>query len=341
MEEGVRTTVASHPGRPKRPRALLTLLLSLIASVAVLLAGGTAVRADPTVSQLEKQIDEAWMKLEPVLEEHNATKIKLKQQRDKVKQLQAKIVPLQLQYDLAMDQVSQFATYLYVGGETSAVNALISSGTPEVFAQQLETLDQFARMQADSVDVAVKARLAYEDQKRPLDALVTNLSDQEKQEAADEKKLDGEIEKLQAAVTKLYGSTTQLGDLRPAPCPYTYPGGKAGIAVKYACAQISKRYVWGTAGPDTFDCSGLMLAAWAKAGIYLPHNAAAQRRSMPYIKEADLRPGDFVFYYSDIHHVGMYVGGGWIVHASMAGVPIKMRRLHDAPVHSYGRPVGA
>lgn len=333
--------MASHPGRPIRSRALLTLILSVVASFGVLLGSGTAVRADPTLSELEKQIDAAWNKLEPAIEEHNATKIKLAQQRKKVDAIQVKIMPLQLKLDVAMDRVGEFASYLYTGGSTSAVNSLLQSGSATVFTEQLITLDQFARMQTESVQDAIVARDALQEQKRPLDALVADLAAQEKDQLAKAKELDSAIDKLQAQVAKLYAGTTQLGANRPAPCPSTYPGGKASIAVKYACAQIGKRYVWGADGPDTFDCSGLTMAAWAKAGISLPHNAAAQRRSMPYVKEADLRPGDFVFYYSDLHHVGMYVGNGWIVHASMAGVPIRMKRLHDGAINSFGRPNGA
>ncbi|MDI5938837.1 C40 family peptidase, partial [Micromonospora sp. DH15] len=120
--------------------------------------------------------------------------------------------------------------------------------------------------------------------------------------------------------------------------PASYPGGGAGTAVKFACAQIGKPYVWGAEGPNSYDCSGLMLAAWAKAGVSLPHNAAQQRSVTAKVSRADLRPGDLVFYYSDLHHVGMYVGGGWVVHASRAGVPVKMKRVDDGPIHSFGRP---
>jgi cell wall-associated NlpC family hydrolase len=110
------------------------------------------------------------------------------------------------------------------------------------------------------------------------------------------------------------------------------------VAVSFACAQIGKPYGWGQAGPDAYDCSGLTMAAWAEAGVSLPHNAAAQRDVVSYVDRSDLRPGDLVFYYSDLSHMGMYVGGGWIVHASRAGVPIQMSPIDRSPVHSYGRP---
>lgn len=66
--------------------------------------------------------------------------------------------------------------------------------------------------------------------------------------------------------------------------------------------------------------------------------AAQQRRATANVGRSDLRPGDLVFYYSDLHHVGMYVGNGWVVHASRAGVPVKRKRVDDGPIHSFGRP---
>ena len=128
------------------------------------------------------------------------------------------------------------------------------------------------------------------------------------------------------------------GPLRPAPCPAGYPGGPAGAAVKFACAQIGKIYVWGAAGPDHFDCSGLTMAAWAKGGVSLPHSARQQHGVTKRISRAELRAGDLVFYYGDLHHVAMYVGDGWVVHASQSGKPITMKRVDDGDINSYGRP---
>ena len=168
--------------------------------------------------------------------------------------------------------------------------------------------------------------------------MIAELTQTEAVLAAKTKQIDTEIEKLQKLRLQAYGSSTSLGDLRPAPCPSVYPGGKAGVAVKFACAQIGKPYVWGADGPGGYDCSGLTSAAWRKAGVSLPHNAAAQRGVVSSVKESQLRPGDLVFYYGDIHHVGMYVGNGWLVHASRAGVPVLMKRYDDGNVNSFGRP---
>jgi cell wall-associated NlpC family hydrolase len=332
-------TAHAHPRtapRSRRPR-LTAVAVAVAAAGAVLLTGATA-HAEPSPAEYEQMIDVAWNRLEPVIEQHNAARIQLQQNKAKQAVLMRRIQPLQLQIDLAMAKVGEMAARAYMGANTSVFNALLTSGSPTKLADQLSFLDQVARTQRAQISNVTDLKAKYEAQKRPLDALVTQLAKTEAALAAQEKAINTEIKRLQALRLRAYGAAGGLGELRPAPCPVTYPGGAAGIAVKYACAQIGKPYVWGADGPDSYDCSGLTMAAWAKAGVYLPHNAAAQKREIPSVSRANLRPGDLVFYYSDVHHVGMYVGGSWIVHASMAGVPIKMRDIDAAPIVGYGRP---
>src|SRR3954453_18602360 len=83
--------------------------------------------------------------------------------------------------------------------------------------------------------------------------------------------------------------------------------GRAAAAVHFAMAQVGKAYVYGAAGPSAYDLSGLTMAAWAQAGVSLPPSSSAQMSSGPHIAESDLQPGDLVFYYSPVSHVGMYI----------------------------------
>ena len=314
-----------------------SLVFLAVVTIAVL-GGASAVRAEPSVAEIEKQIDEKWAQLEPAIEKHNATRQDLAARKKQAAALGKRISPLQLQVELAMQQVTDLVIEDYKIGNTASIVALLDSGSPSVLTERLGIIDQFAKRQANSVQKVADLRQKYADEKAPLDAMIAELTQTEKVLAAKTKQIDVEIEKLQKLRLQAYGSGTSLGDLRPAPCPSVYPGGKAGVAVKFACAQIGKPYVWGADGPGGYDCSGLTSAAWRKAGVSLPHNAAAQRGVVKSVKESDLRPGDLVFYYGDIHHVGMYVGNGWLVHASRAGVPVLMKRYDDGNVNSFGRP---
>ncbi|MEU8332543.1 NlpC/P60 family protein [Micromonospora sp. NPDC048839] len=334
-----RSAAAGPPSIAPRPRwSRFTTALAALAGVAVVLTGSaTAAHADPSVAEIERQIDADWNKLEPVIEQHNATRIDLANKRRQAQALAARITPLERQVDAAMDKVSALAVRAYKGENVLTVNAVLGSQSPSEVVGQLEMLDRFAHNQQQDVREVSDLRDELARQKAPLDEMVTQLTRTEAQLAAKKKQINDEIDKLQKLRLKVYGSGGG-GPLRPAPCPGSYPGGAAGTAVKFACAQIGKPYVWGAEGPNSYDCSGLMLAAWAKAGVSLPHNAAAQSRVTKNVSKGDLRPGDLVFYYSDIHHVGMYVGGGWVVHASQAGQPVKMKKVDDGPIHSYGRP---
>ena len=95
----------------------------------------------------------------------------------------------------------------------------------------------------------------------------------------------------------------------PAPVDVSVSG-NAGAAVPTRWRQVGDAYVYGAAGPDAFDCSGLTMMAWAQAGVSLPHSSSAQYGSGPHVAASALQPGDLVFYYSPISHVGMYIGNG-------------------------------
>jgi len=116
------------------------------------------------------------------------------------------------------------------------------------------------------------------------------------------------------------------------------PSVQAGIAVEAALSRRGLPYVWGAVGPDSFDCSGLMLWAWQQAGIEIPRNSAAQA-GLHEIPLDQLQPGDLVTYYSPVTHVGMYVGNGKVLHASMPGVPIKVVDLAAAGPNPTGHAV--
>jgi cell wall-associated NlpC family hydrolase len=115
------------------------------------------------------------------------------------------------------------------------------------------------------------------------------------------------------------------------PGPVSGGSSKGAIAVQAAEAELGKPYVWGAAGPDSFDCSGLIVWAWAKAGVSLPHQSAQQYATGTHVAESDLQPGDIVAYYSPIHHVAMYVGNGMVIQAPDTGDVVKYSPVDSMP----------
>jgi cell wall-associated NlpC family hydrolase len=137
------------------------------------------------------------------------------------------------------------------------------------------------------------------------------------------------------------GSSTPAATPAPAPAPPSNVpavSGLAGIAVQAAYSQLGKPYRYATAGPDSYDCSGLTHFAWGQAGVYLPRNSRAQAAATPRVPPAAAQPGDLIFYYSPISHVGIYAGGGQLVHAPNSGTVVKVSGVSWGKVTAVGRP---
>lgn len=137
----------------------------------------------------------------------------------------------------------------------------------------------------------------------------------------------------------------QPATVAPPPVDATPPAptGGAASAIAFARAQLGDPYVWGAAGPDSWDCSGLTMMAWAAAGVSLPHYSVAQYDATTPISAADLRPGDLVFWGStsspgSIFHVALYAGDGMIIHAPRTGRPVTLDSMYYwVPPNFFGR----
>jgi cell wall-associated NlpC family hydrolase len=117
------------------------------------------------------------------------------------------------------------------------------------------------------------------------------------------------------------------------------PSGAAQAAVDTALAQVGDPYVWGAGGPDAFDCSGLTQYAYSAAGVSLPHSSSSQSRMGTPVSRSELQPGDLVFFYSPVSHVGMYIGNGQMVHASTSGKPVQVVSLDSLGSYNSARRV--
>jgi peptidoglycan DL-endopeptidase CwlO len=295
-------------------------------------------QAEPSTSEIEKQIDAQWNQLEPVIEEHNKVQAELAANKAKVNALTEQIRPLQEQIDAARSKVAALTIHEYKSGRTSALNAVLAGGSSAALGDRLVRLEALARKQEAALADVLKLKKEYDEVKRPLDELVAKLSAQEADLAKRKANIDIEIKKLNDARLAAFGTTKSKGALQPAPCPSTYPGGPASVAARTACQQIGKPYVFGSTGPGTFDCSGLTLYAWKAAGVSLRHYTNWQFQDTKRVSRAELRPGDLVFYFSDLHHMGMYVGDGWLLHAPTSGDVVRMKRMDGDPIAGFGRP---
>jgi cell wall-associated NlpC family hydrolase len=320
-----------------RRRALAALAAVLI----VVTATNTTAYAAPTVADLEAQINQEWNTLEPLVEQYNELHTTLQANQAKVAALQTQIKPLKLQVDLVQARVGAMSANLYETGPLSNLSAILESGSPANLMEQLSTLEAMTRRQTDTVQGAADLMAKYDTQKQPLDALVAVETQQDAQLAAQTTTIQQQMNSLQVLRQQAYGASGMSGGaIRPVACPFVLGTGKGAIAAKVACDQIGKPYVWATAGPRTFDCSGLTLYAWAAAGVTLRHFTQWQWDDSKPVSRAQLQPGDLVFYFSDHHHMSMYVGGNWVVHAPTSGDVVRMTQLDNPylPIAGFRRP---
>jgi cell wall-associated NlpC family hydrolase len=313
-----------------------------LAALLVLLAPTTHAYAEPTPADVEKQIDAKWNELEPLIEQYNTVHSQLTANKGKLGQLQDQLAPLQLQVDMALSKVSDLAINVYKGGPGSTFNAILSGGGVTALADQLTLLNMVARNQKDQISNVAAARDRYAADKKALDGVIAQQSKQDADLADRKKTIETQINDLQKMRQAAYGSGgPATGALKPVACPVEYIGGPAGVAATKACSLIGKPYHWADDGRNGgYDCSGLVMAAWSAAGVHLAHSSQTQRSQTKRITRAQLRTGDLVFFYSDIHHVGIYVGGGWMVHAPNTGDQVRMAQIdrYGGNIAGYGRP---
>jgi peptidoglycan DL-endopeptidase CwlO len=324
--------------------ALRAVAFTTVAGVATLLFVLTPAFANPTPapSDVEAQIDQQWNTLEPIIEQYNTVHSQLAANKAKSATLQNQLQPLQLQVDMALNKVSDIAVNVYMGGPASTLNAVLTTSSPTSLADQLTLLNMVARSQQEQISNVTVVRDKYAGDKKALDDLIAQQAKQDADLAAKKKQIEDRISQLQKLRQQAYGSSgAATGSLKPVACPVEYVGGAAGTAANKACSLIGKPYIWGAAGPSGYDCSGLTMVAWLAAGVRLDHSAATQMRETTRVSRSDLRPGDLIFFYSDIHHVGIYVGGGWFVHAPHTGDYVRMAQLsgyYANNIAGYGRP---
>jgi peptidoglycan DL-endopeptidase CwlO len=358
----------------RRPAGSRLLTRFLAAAAAAIAAVGPAAHAyaGPSAADVQRQIDAAWQKLEPVIEQYNKVRSELAANQQKSAELSRRMEPLAKTVDASEARVQEIAVRYYkLGNSLSTLNAVLSSGSPTALGDQLALLNQVTSSEQRQITELSAEQASYNAAKKKVDALIATQQRQQAELAARKKSIDAEIKRLDAlhkqiATTEAAAAAKAAADAAAAraaaaeqtaatasstspikstsslfiggQCPAVPITGNGGVAAKTACRQIGKPYEYAANGPDTFDCSGLTQYAWASAGVQLTHYTGAQWTEGVAVSKENLRTGDLVFFYSDHHHMGMYVGNGLIVHAPHTGDVVRMAQLANMPYSGARRP---
>ncbi len=247
--------------------------------------------------------------------------------------------------------IDRAATSALLGSRTNRLTSLLVSNSPQQLLDQMSivdlvgtrTNDQLGQYQkaTDAASVAdAAARSAAEAARAASSAADAVRSDLESKRAALQGSMAGVIAawgQLSAGdKSALAGSMFPPGFDRDSLLRGLVPGsGTSALAA--GLTRVGDPYVWGATGPDQFDCSGLVQWAFRQVGKSVPRTSQQQSSFGTPVAEKDLQPGDVVFFYSDISHVGIYAGNGLMLHASTFGVPVQVAPMSSTPFHSARR----
>lgn len=316
-------------GRKRLASALLG--LALLGSVGVV--GFAPAQAEPSIEDVEKRVDTLLHEAEQASERLNDTKLELEELRGELVSLRADQERQRAALEAVREDLQDAIVSQYQGQHLSAVGVIAETDDPGSFVATLSTMSAYNALQAQKFDsYATEAKALALRQKATArraaalraaeERLLAEKETIETKHAAAEELLERlKAEEREALLTR--------GAVRvPAGVDAS---GRAAIAIRYAMAQVGKRYSYGAAGPSAFDCSGLMMRAWAQAGISLPHSSKAQYGVGRHVSANELQPGDLVFYYSPISHVAMYIGNGLIVEAANPRAGVRVAGLYSMP----------
>lgn len=330
----------AHAGPPPARAAAVTLATDRIATAG--LAGGHAVAAGlaadrPSAAELDARITAAARQLEVLVERYNDARDELSATGVRASRLGTQLVPLTADLAERREVLNGLAWRTYQRTRSGPTAALFGADKPDEFVAKLLVLHELAAGEQRAVAELRAARSRVADARRTLSALAGRQRRLQVQLSTRKATVEGEIEALKQMRTMAYGGGSRYADTSDLPVP-EYVAGPAGRVVAFAFRQVGKPYRWGAAGPHSYDCSGLTLAAWQSTGVRLPHNAARQYGSTAHVNRADLRPGDLVFFYGSISHVGVYIGDGKMIHAPEYGENVRVASIDSQPIHGFGRP---
>ncbi len=323
-----------------------------------MLCTGTLAHAEPTtvdeakaqLQQLEQEASEIDQQYAAVQVKVEATTAALANARKDADAQQSKVQALR-------SQVGQMALQQFQSRSVDTTTVLLTTDDANSFLNRLSTVQKVSENSNALLQDLQTEQANLADMHRAADAQLASISADQKRLAELTVQSDAKVKAAQSLLNKLTDeqrkklaaqqaaeaarqaeqisrSTNTARSAAPvetaAPVPVA-ASGRASAAVSFAMAQVGKAYVMGATGPSAYDCSGLTSAAYRAAGISLPRTSQSQYGVGQSVGLSQLQPGDLVFYYSGISHVGMYIGNGQIVHAANPSSGVRTASVTSMP----------
>jgi peptidoglycan DL-endopeptidase CwlO len=334
----VANRLASRP-RLRRAAVLVTVLATASGIAVYAGASGAGAAPAPSIAQVQAEVNTLQGQVDKLGEQYDAAGQQLSAARSKLAQVTKQSDQAQQRYNTASDALAAIAVAQYENSNATSIAGLLTSGNPNAVLGQASLVLQVEGTHNEEAQhlLTMAGELnSIREQRQRTETGVEQLTTQYKQQFASMTKaynqqkalLDSLNAQQQATVeAATVGGNASSGTVTTTPISYPGPtGSQADTAVAYAYAHIGDAYVWGATGPTTFDCSGLMYAAWQAAGVTLPRTTEEEWAGLPHIPLSDLQPGDLILYNGE-SHVAMYVGTvngtAYIVDAPHTGADVE------------------
>jgi cell wall-associated NlpC family hydrolase len=303
------------------------------ASVAVLLQGGASqaqtVRVQPTLTQLVAEAKQLSNQVDSLSDQYDGLKIEIS--HAKSEEYFAKQAEKQADAAMAGSQaaVAQLAAMGYMNGGMNPTLQLLTSGNPGQFLNQASTVEEVDNQAGLRLSTLQREQLAAT---RAQEAAAQEIATVNTLTAQINSKVSQINSKMAILSSSEMSAAVAIYDKTGTYPSYTPPDGNSvgDIALREALTRIGDPYVWAAAGPSEFDCSGLVVWAFAQEGISLPHYTGDLWNLGVHVSEADLEPGDLVFFFGE-DHVGIYIGDGLMVDAPAAGQDVMVQAIDVDP----------
>jgi cell wall-associated NlpC family hydrolase len=318
----------------RRAAVLVTVLASATAIAVYAGAAGADAAGKPTISSVKAKVSTLQGRVDKIGQEYDAAGVQLKAAKAKLTQVTKQTVRAQNQYNQASATLAAVSAAAYENSGQTSIIGLLTSGSPDQVLSQASLVLQVENTHNEEakqfLQLARELASIRQERARTETGVAQLTAKYAGQKKSMTKLLDTQTsllssltseQQVQVESDEVGGSTATVGSTTTA----TYSGPtstQAEQAVAFAYAQLGKEYVYGATGPDTFDCSGLVQAAWSSANVSIPRTTFEQWAALPHVPTSDMQVGDLLLYNGE-SHVAIYVGDGYIIDAPHTGAVVE------------------
>jgi len=340
--------MASHRAPKVSNKAAAYTVVGLTAGTVALVPNLSQASPAPTYDQVKTEVHNLDAQSDTASQQYDAAQVQYTQLQQKIDGLQEQITTESGDLRVLQTSMGLQASAQYENGDVSPTLQLALDASPDAFLTQASAAGETASQDVVKLKEINQAEVSLKQDQANATALLAQQQTAVKHAAAIKATIQSELQKAQALLNTLTpaekaqvegpgGSGTYNTVVPPV-------SGRAGAAIAYAESKVGKAYYEvGATGPDAYDCSGLVMAAWASAGVQIERDSMEQWASLPHISESQLEPGDLVFYYPGSDgpgHVAMYIGNGEIVQALHQGTDVmNSPMLGQMPLVGFARVV--